>query len=35
MGVFLIIAGALIFAGQMPTIAYWLIEIFPPLGRIG
>lgn len=35
MGAFLIGAGFLIFTGQMPTIAYWLIEIFPALGRIG
>ena len=35
MGAFLIIAGVLIFTGQMPTIAYWLIEVFPALGRIG
>ena len=35
MGVFLIVAGILIFTGQMPTIAYWLIETFPALGKIG
>lgn len=35
MGVFLILAGVLIFTGQMPTIAYWLIETFPALGKIG
>src|SRR5450631_1267813 len=35
MGAFLIIAGVLIFTGQMPAIAYWLIEMFPALGRIG
>ena len=35
MGAFLVIAGVLIFTGQMPTIANWLIEAFPPLGRIG
>jgi len=35
MGAFLIVAGILIFTGQMPTIAYWLIEIFPALGKIG
>jgi cytochrome c-type biogenesis protein len=35
MGFFLILAGLLIFTGQMPTIAYWLIEVFPALGRIG
>ena len=35
MGAFLVLAGMLIFSGQMPTIAYWLIETFPALGRIG
>jgi cytochrome c-type biogenesis protein len=35
MGAFLVIAGILIFTGQMPTIANWLIEAFPALGRIG
>ena len=35
MGAFLIVAGVLIFTGQMPTIAYWLIEMFPALGKIG
>lgn len=35
MGLFLIAAGILIFTGQMPAIAYWLIEMFPALGRIG
>jgi cytochrome c-type biogenesis protein len=35
MGAFLIIAGVLIFTGQMPTIANWLIESFPALGKIG
>jgi cytochrome c-type biogenesis protein len=35
MGVLLIITGVLIFTGQMATIANWLIEIFPALGRIG
>ncbi len=35
MGLFLIVAGILIFTGQMPTIANWLIELFPALGRIG
>lgn len=34
-GAFLIVAGVLIFSGQMPTIAYWLIDAFPALGRIG
>jgi cytochrome c-type biogenesis protein len=35
MGVFLIAAGILIFTGQMPTIAFWLLETFPRLGAIG
>jgi cytochrome c-type biogenesis protein len=35
MGAFLIVAGVLIFTGQMPTIAYWLIQLFPALGKIG
>ena len=35
MGVFLVVAGVLIFTGQMPTIAFWLLETFPALGRIG
>jgi len=35
MGAFLVLAGVLIFTGQMPIIAYWLIETFPALGRIG
>jgi cytochrome c-type biogenesis protein len=35
MGAFLVLAGVLIFTGQMPTIANWLIEAFTTLGRIG
>jgi len=35
MGAFLVIAGVLIFTGQMATIAFWLIETFPALGKIG
>jgi cytochrome c-type biogenesis protein len=35
MGALLVVAGILIFSGQMPTIAFWLIETFPALGRIG
>ncbi len=35
MGAFLIVAGVLIFTGQMSAIAFWLIEVFPALGRIG
>lgn len=35
MGGFLVAAGVLIFTGQMPAIAFWLIETFPVLGKIG
>lgn len=35
MGAFLVVAGVLIFTGQMSTIAYWLLETFPVLGKIG
>jgi len=35
MGVLLVAAGMLIFTGHMPTIANWLIEVFPALGKIG
>jgi cytochrome c-type biogenesis protein len=35
MGLFLVVAGILVFTGQMPAIANWLIEVFPALGRIG
>lgn len=35
MGAFLVIAGVLIVTGQMSTIAFWLIETFPTLGKIG
>jgi len=35
MGKFLIAAGVVIFTGQMPVIAFWLIETFPALGKIG
>jgi cytochrome c-type biogenesis protein len=35
MGVLLIVTGALIFTGQMPAIANWLIDLFPALGKIG
>jgi cytochrome c-type biogenesis protein len=35
MGALLVIAGVLIFAGEMPAIANWLIDTFPALGRIG
>jgi cytochrome c-type biogenesis protein len=35
MGALLVIAGVLIFTGQMPAIANWLIDVFPALGRIG
>ncbi|HZL30219.1 MAG TPA: hypothetical protein VFC54_04045 [Pseudolabrys sp.] len=35
MGAFLVIAGILIFTGQMPAIANWLVETFPAFGKIG
>ena len=35
MGAFLVAAGVLIFTGQMPNIAFWLIETFPVFGRLG
>lgn len=35
MGAFLVIAGVLILTGQMSTIAFWLIETFPVLSKIG
>ncbi len=35
MGALLVIAGLLIFTGQMPAIANWLIDVFPALGKIG
>ena len=35
MGAFRVLAGVLIFTGQMSAIAYWIIETFPALGRIG
>jgi cytochrome c-type biogenesis protein len=35
MGAFLIVSGALIFAGEMPTIANSLTEVFPVLGKSG
>ncbi len=34
MGVFLIAAGVLIFTGQMPTIAFWLLETFLALALL-
>jgi cytochrome c-type biogenesis protein len=35
MGVLLIVTGGLIFTGLMATIANWLVEMFPALGKIG
>jgi cytochrome c-type biogenesis protein len=35
MGALLVVTGVLIFTGLMPTIAFWLIEVFPALGKIG
>ncbi len=34
-GVFPDSGGILIFTGQMPAIAFWLIETFPELGKMG
>jgi hypothetical protein len=30
-----VIAGVLIFSGQMSAIANWLVDMFPALGKIG
>jgi cytochrome c-type biogenesis protein len=35
MGALLIATGVLIVTGQMAAIAYWLVDMFPALGRIG
>ena len=35
MGVFLIATGIVIFTGQMPTIAFWLLETFPVFQKLG
>jgi len=35
MGAFLVAAGVLIFTGQMPNIAFWPLETFPALNRLG
>jgi len=35
MGLLLVVAGVLIFTGQMSAIANWLIETFPALARLG
>lgn len=35
MGALLVVTGVLIVTGQMATIAYWLIDVFPALGKIG
>jgi len=34
-GVLLVITGGLIFFGSLETLAYWLIDLFPALGRLG
>jgi len=34
-GALLVITGVLVFTGEMPVIANWLIEVFPGLGKIG
>jgi cytochrome c-type biogenesis protein len=35
MGALLVLAGVLVFTGQMSAIANWLIETFPALGKMG
>ena len=35
MGVFLVATGILFITGSMNTIAYWILELSPGLGRIG
>ena len=35
MGGLLVVTGVLVMTGQMSTMAYWLLELFPALGAIG
>ena len=35
MGGLLVATGFLFMTGQMSNMAYWLLEMFPALGRIG
>ena len=35
MGALLVITGALIFANSFEIIGFWLLELFPALGRLG
>lgn len=35
LGAFLVVAGVLIFTGQMSSIAFWLLETFPVFSRFG
>ena len=35
MGGLLVVTGVLFMTGQMSTMAYWLLELFPALGAIG
>jgi len=35
MGALLVVTGVVIFTGEMPAIANWLVDMFPALGRIG
>ena len=35
MGGLLVVTGVLFVTGSMPQIAFWLLETFPNLGRIG
>ncbi len=34
-GVLLAVVGVLMITGQLEAMAYWLLETFPALGRIG
>ena len=35
MGALLVVTGLLFMTGQMSTMAYWLLEAFPSLGKVG
>ena len=35
MGALLVVTGVLFMTGQMANMAYWLLELFPSLGKIG
>jgi cytochrome c-type biogenesis protein len=34
-GVFLILTGVLFLTGSIADVAYWLLEAFPALGKVG